>query len=162
MKSTGIVRKVDELGRVVIPKEIRKVAFISEGTPLEIYRGDEGEIILKKYSLLKNLKSFSEEVVESLNSVVKGKVAIFDKNEVISSSGINLKNAQTFYLENSFDKIHNKKGLVKANENNIFFEEIKSDDQVIGGIMVWNITNFTPEIKIACNVMSNYLSRLVN
>lgn len=162
MKSTGIVRKVDELGRVVIPKEIRKVAFISEGTPLEIYRGDDGEIILKKYSLLKNLKNFSEEVVESLNSVIKGKVAIFDKNEVISCSGINLKNATTFYFENSFDKIHNKNGLVKVGENTIYFEEIKCENQVIGGIMVWNIPVFSSEIKLACSVMSNYLSRLIN
>mgnify|MGYP002151105067 CR=1 FL=1 len=50
MKSTGIVRKVDELGRVVIPKEIRKTLRIKEGAPLEIFTDKEGEIILKKYS----------------------------------------------------------------------------------------------------------------
>ncbi|MBQ7308509.1 MAG: AbrB/MazE/SpoVT family DNA-binding domain-containing protein [Clostridia bacterium] len=162
MKSTGIVRKVDELGRVVIPKEIRKTSFIQEGTPLEIYSGDDGEIIFKKYSMLKNLKNFSDEVVESLNFIVKGKIAIFDKNEIISSSGINLKNASIFYFENSFDKIHSKNGIVNVNENKILFQEIKVDGSVIGGIMVWGITNFTPEICSACLVMSIYLSRLVN
>ena len=98
MKSTGIVRKVDELGRVVIPKEIRKTYFINEGTPLEIYLGDNGEIVFKKYSLVKNINQFANEIVESINACTKGKVAIFDKDEVIASSGINVKSAVNFFI----------------------------------------------------------------
>ena len=159
MKSTGIVRKVDELGRVVIPKEIRKTSFISEGTPLEIYSGDDGEIILKKYSLVKNLKFFADIVIESLNDFIKGKVAIYDKNEIIASSGISLKNAINFYTENSFNRLHSKSGLISHNGCNILFEPIKSDGIVIGGIMVWD-TEFTKDILTSCNIMANYLGKL--
>ena len=52
MKATGIVRRIDDLGRVVIPKEIRRVMRIREGDPLEIYTDRDGSVIFKKYSLL--------------------------------------------------------------------------------------------------------------
>ena len=60
MKATGIVRRIDDLGRVVIPKEIRKTLRIKEGTPMEIYTDREGQIILKKYSTLRWANIFSE------------------------------------------------------------------------------------------------------
>lgn len=162
MKSTGIVRKVDELGRVVIPKELRKISFISEGTPLEIYSGDDGEIIFKKYSQLKNIKFFSDIIADSLEKITRGKVAVFEKDEVISSSGISVKSATNFFTENSFDKIHNKRGIIKVPQIDIFFAEIKSEDQVVGGIMVWGIDNFSDTVIGAVNVMAEYLSRLIS
>lgn len=161
MKSTGIVRKVDELGRVVIPKEIRKTTFINEGTPLEIYSGDDGEIIFKRYSQLKNLKDFSEHIVESLNDIVKGKIAIFDKNEIVASSGINLKNAMNFYTEHSFDKLHNKTGINTVDDTRILFQPIIVEGINVGGIMVWNVSNFSEEILGACRVMAIYLGKLL-
>ena len=66
MKATGIVRRIDDLGRVVIPKEIRKTLRIKEGTPLEIFTDREGQIILKKYSPIGELTSFAEEYVDAL------------------------------------------------------------------------------------------------
>ena len=66
MKATGIVRRIDDLGRVVIPKEIRKTLRIKEGTPLEIFTDREGEIILKKYSPIGELNVFAKEYAESL------------------------------------------------------------------------------------------------
>ena len=66
MKATGIVRRIDDLGRVVIPKEIRRTLRIKEGTPMEIFTDREGEIILKKYSPIGELSIFAKEYVEAL------------------------------------------------------------------------------------------------
>ena len=66
MKATGIVRRIDDLGRVVIPKEIRRTLRIKEGTPLEIFTDREGEIILKKYSPIGELNVFAKEYAEAL------------------------------------------------------------------------------------------------
>ena len=66
MKATGIVRRIDDLGRVVVPKEIRRTLRIREGDPLEIFTDREGEIILKKYSPLGELSVFAKQYAESL------------------------------------------------------------------------------------------------
>ena len=67
MKATGIVRRIDDLGRVVIPKEIRRTLRIKEGTPLEIFTDREGEVILKKYSPIGELSVFAKEYAEALS-----------------------------------------------------------------------------------------------
>ena len=64
MKATGIVRRIDDLGRVVIPKEIRRTLRLREGTPLEIFTDREGEIILKKYSPMVELAAFAGQYAE--------------------------------------------------------------------------------------------------
>lgn len=66
MKATGIVRRIDDLGRVVVPKEIRRTLRIREGDPLEIFVAREGEVILKKYSPINELSEFADEYVQSL------------------------------------------------------------------------------------------------
>ena len=71
MKATGVIRRIDELGRIVIPKEIRKNLRIKEGENLEIFVDKNEQIILKKYSLMKNLDSFVENLADSLNSLLK-------------------------------------------------------------------------------------------
>ena len=67
MKATGIVRRIDDLGRVVIPKEIRRTMRIREGDPLEIYTSKEGEVIFKKYSLMGGVDEFAAQICETLN-----------------------------------------------------------------------------------------------
>ena len=66
MKATGIVRRIDDLGRVVVPKEIRRTLRIREGDPLEIFTDREGEIILKKYSPIGELGTFEQQYADSL------------------------------------------------------------------------------------------------
>ena len=66
MKATGVVRRIDDLGRVVIPKEIRRTLRIKEGDPLEIFTDKEGEVILKKYSPIGELSEFAAEYAETL------------------------------------------------------------------------------------------------
>lgn len=63
MKATGIVRRIDDLGRVVIPKEIRRTMRIREGDPLEIFVSNEGEVIFKKYSPISELGSIAGAVL---------------------------------------------------------------------------------------------------
>lgn len=87
MKATGIVRRIDDLGRVVIPKEIRRTLRIREGDPLEIFTDREGGIILKKYSPIEELTDFSKEYAESLQEVIGHIILISDKDAFISVSG---------------------------------------------------------------------------
>ena len=88
MKATGIVRRIDDLGRVVIPKEIRRTMRIREGDPLEIYTDREGEVIFKKYSPIGELSSFAAQYAETLHKTCSMAVLICDRDAVIASSGV--------------------------------------------------------------------------
>ncbi len=87
LKATGIVRRIDELGRVVIPKEIRRTLRIREGDPLEIFTDRDGEVILKKYSPIGELSSFAREYSESLFRSLGHVACICDKDMIVSVSG---------------------------------------------------------------------------
>lgn len=87
MKATGIVRRIDDLGRVVVPKEIRRTLRIHEGEPLEIYVDKEGEIILKKYSPIADLGQFAKEYAEALNEATGHITCITDNHIIIAIAG---------------------------------------------------------------------------
>lgn len=87
MKATGIVRRIDDLGRVVIPKEIRRTLRLREGTPLEIFTDREGEIILKKYSPMVELTAFAGQYAESMAQATGMMVCITDRDQIIAVSG---------------------------------------------------------------------------
>ena len=87
MKATGIVRRIDELGRVVIPKEIRRTLRIHEGDPLEIFVDREGGVILKKYSPIGELGDFAREYADSIHQSVSHTAVICDKDSIIAVSG---------------------------------------------------------------------------
>jgi len=87
MKATGIVRRIDDLGRVVIPKEIRRTMRIREGDPLEIYTSREGEVIFKKYSLLGGLEDFATQLCETMSRSTGGICAVSDRDTIIAISG---------------------------------------------------------------------------
>ena len=104
MKATGIVRRIDDLGRVVIPKEIRRTLRIKEGTPLEIFTDREGEIILKKYSPIGELSSFAKQYAESLSQTMGCLVCVCDTDQIISASGSGKKDLQDKYISKSHQK----------------------------------------------------------
>lgn len=87
MKATGIVRRIDDLGRVVIPKEIRRTMRIREGDPLEIYTDKDGEVIFKKYSPMGELAGFSSQLCETLAKTTGHTVLITDRDTVVCASG---------------------------------------------------------------------------
>jgi len=88
MKATGIVRRIDDLGRVVIPKEIRRTLRIREGDPLEIFTDRDGEVILKKYSPISELGDFAQEYVETLHATLGTPAFISDRDEMIAVAGV--------------------------------------------------------------------------
>ena len=87
MKATGIVRRIDDLGRVVIPKEIRRTMRIRESEPLEIFTGREGEIILKKYSPISEMTEVAKHYVDSLSQVCGRIVMVADRDKIIAAGG---------------------------------------------------------------------------
>ena len=87
MKATGIVRRIDDLGRVVIPKEIRRTMRIREGDPLEIYTSREGEVIFKKYSLIGGLEDFAAQFCDTLSRSTPFTAAIADRDTIIAVAG---------------------------------------------------------------------------
>ena len=93
MKATGIVRRIDDLGRVVIPKEIRRTMRIREGDPLEIYTSASGEVIFKKYSPIGELSVFAAQYAEALSDSTKLSVLICDSEHVIAAAGISKRDA---------------------------------------------------------------------
>lgn len=88
MKATGIVRRIDDLGRIVIPKEIRRSFRIKEGDPLEIFTDAEGEVIFKKYSPIGELSNFASQYAEVLHKSGGLPIAIMDNDHVVAASGI--------------------------------------------------------------------------
>lgn len=87
MKATGIVRRIDDLGRVVIPKEIRRTLRIREGDPLEIYVDRDGEVILKKYSPVGELGDFAKEYADSLHEAIGHIICVADRDAIVAVAG---------------------------------------------------------------------------
>ena len=104
MKATGIVRRIDDLGRVVIPKEIRRTLRIREGDPLEIFTDREGEIILKKYSPIGELSTFARQYAESLSQTIGCLVCVCDMDQVIASAGNGKKELQDKYISRQLER----------------------------------------------------------
>ena len=88
MKATGIVRRIDDLGRVVIPKEIRRTLRIREGDPLEIYTATDGEVIFKKYSPVGELAEFASQYADVLAKISSMPTIITDRDHVIAAAGL--------------------------------------------------------------------------
>lgn len=117
MKATGVVRRIDDLGRVVIPKEIRKTLRIKEGDPLEIFTDREGQVILKKYSPIGELSEFATGYAETLSKTTGHIACITDKDTIIAVSG----GAKREFLEQDvseeLEKLMEDKEVYTSKEN---------------------------------------------
>ncbi len=109
MKATGIVRRIDDLGRVVIPKEIRRTLRIREGDPLEIFTDKEGEVILKKYSPIGELGDFATQYAESLHKTSGHITCIADRDTIIAVSGASKKEFLEKSLSTDLERIIEEK-----------------------------------------------------
>ena len=105
MKATGIVRRIDDLGRVVIPKEIRRTMRIREGDPLEIYTDREGEVIFKKYSPIGELSGFAAQYAETLHKTCSLSVVICDRDAIIACAGVSRKDYTDKALSDQLEEI---------------------------------------------------------
>ena len=115
MKATGIVRRIDDLGRVVIPKEIRRTMRIREGDPLEIYTDREGEVIFKKYSPIGELAAFAGQYAETLHKTCGLAVAICDRDTVIACAGISRREYADRPLSEALEQIMEGRALYANN-----------------------------------------------
>lgn len=110
MKATGIVRRIDDLGRIVVPKEIRRTLRIREGDPLEIFTNREGEIMLKKYSPIGELGEIAGNYAEALAHVAEALVCITDRDYIVAASGSGRKELDGEHLSQEVEILMEKRG----------------------------------------------------
>ena len=150
MKATGIVRRIDDLGRVVIPKEIRRTMRIREGDPLEIFTNKDGEVIFKKYSPIGELADHVTVYADIINKATGNTVAIVDKDLVIATAGLYKRELMDRKISADIEKLLEKRhmyiykigdkrlnvvdGLDKCHAGLV--SPIVVDGDVIGGIIV--------------------------
>ena len=177
MKSTGIIRRIDDLGRVVIPKEIRKNLRIKEGDNLEIFVENE-DIILKKYSMMNKINDLAFELTDSIYTFMKHSIFITDTDQIIAGSGplkkefVN-KNISDFIVESikRRDRMiqnHFKELSIVKDEESITCSYIMStilvNGEAIGMILIINEDEILGESEmqmasIASSFMTKYLEQ---
>ena len=119
MKATGIVRRIDDLGRVVIPKEIRRTMRIREGDPLEIYTTKEGEVIFKKYSQIRGLEDFAAQFCDSLSRNTEFTAAVADRDTVIAVAGNGRRDLLGKPLTPALEEIMERRSLYFAEDSSV-------------------------------------------
>ncbi|ALC88272.1 MULTISPECIES: stage V sporulation protein T [Bacillaceae] len=174
MKATGIVRRIDDLGRVVIPKEIRRTLRIREGDPLEIFTDREGEVILKKYSPINELGDFAKEYAETLYETLGTPVLISDRDEMIAVAGLSKKDYLNRRLSPDVEEIVSKRSIVtEKHENSVewvpgVFESVKSyciapiisSGDPIGAVFLISKVHFVGEAELkAVETAANFLAK---
>lgn len=129
MKATGIVRRIDDLGRVVVPKEIRRTLRIREGDPLEIFTDREGEIILKKYSPIGEMSLFAKQYADSLGQVSGCTVCITDRDQVIAAAGSGKKELVEHSVSRQLESLMTERETLSAVKESKSFIPIVNDQQ---------------------------------
>lgn len=129
MKATGIVRRIDDLGRVVIPKEIRRTLKIREGDPLEIFVDRDGEVILKKYSPIGELGDFAQEYADSLHEAMGHIACIADRDTIIAVAGAPKKEFVNRPLSPAVEKVMEarKSILITNTAEHPYYREAEDD-----------------------------------
>ena len=110
MKATGIVRRIDDLGRVVIPKEIRRTMRIREGDPLERYTNSEVEVIFKKYSAVSEMSENAGYVADIMHKIAGCPVVVFDKDRVVASAGLPRKELADHRVSSQLEELMENRG----------------------------------------------------
>lgn len=128
MKATGIVRRIDDLGRVVIPKEIRRTLRVREGTPLEIFTDREGEIILKKYSPMVELTAFAVQYAEAMAQATGYMVCITDRDQVIAVAGGARKELLLKNISHALEEVIHERTISMAGKADKNFVNLTDDD----------------------------------
>ena len=136
MKATGIVRRIDDLGRIVIPKEIRRTMRIREADPLEIFTNHEGEIILKKYSPIGELGEFAKEYADSLAQVTGHVVCITDRDQIIAVAGAPKKEYMGKSISTQLDRTIENRSSVLAEKSDRKFVSITDNDEEISSEII--------------------------
>lgn len=128
MKATGIVRRIDDLGRVVVPKEIRRTLRIREGDPLEIFTDREGEIILKKYSPIGELSQFAGQYADSMAQAIGCLVCITDRDHVVAAAGSGKKDFDSKPISKQLENVITERKNFLAKQGEPEFIKVTLDD----------------------------------
>ena len=128
MKATGIVRRIDDLGRVVIPKEIRRTLRLREGTPLEIFTDREGEIIFKKYSPMAELGTFAAQYADALAAGSGHMVCITDRDQVLAVSGGRKKEVRQKGISEDLSRLLSRRETLTASRGDARFIPILAEE----------------------------------
>ena len=140
MKATGIVRRIDELGRIVVPKEIRRTLRIREGDPLEIFTDKDGEIILKKYSPIGELSIFAQEYVDATAQILGCPVCVTDRDQIIAVSGMPKKELIGKPLHKELEEAINDREAIMAKKGEKKYIRITGEnDDIYEGQIVQTI-----------------------
>lgn len=172
MKATGVIRRIDDLGRIVIPKEIRKNLRIKNGENLEVFVDENENIILRKYNQIDKLKDLSEELSFSINSITKKTVLITNTEEVISSSGFDKKEYQNKQLSEKIVNLISERKITfspQLNQINIIGDKrenlsyiivpIIANGDLIGSIiMLSKDTPLTKTDELILKIVASFLS----
>ena len=174
MKATGVVRRIDELGRIVIPKEIRRTLKLREGTPLEIYSGDMGELILKKYSPLLDISPIMQEVASSIFSTTNLNVLVTNMESVVAYCGQNKSNYINKTINSQIERLISlrKTQIVSLNEQNVMFfsgDEVKSfvispilnSGDVYGSIIIFANSVLGEGEKVLASSFADFISKQI-
>lgn len=137
MKATGIVRRIDDLGRVVIPKEIRRTMRIREGDPLEIYTDHEGEVIFKKYSPIGELSAFAAQYAETLSKVCNMAVVICDRDSIIACGGLPKKEFMDMHISSESERLVETRTLYAHSNGDAYYG-------IIDSVNKWQISCLMP------------------
>lgn len=141
MKATGITRRIDDLGRIVIPKEIRRTLRVREGDPLEIFTDREGMIILKKYSPIGEMGEFADSYVEVMAQTLQATICITDTDSVIAASGAGWKELMDQPVSKTLENSMESRSMVKDRaffsgyEKQILIPILSAGD-VIGSVLL--------------------------
>lgn len=128
MTATGIVRRIDDLGRIVVPKEIRRVLRIKEGDPMEIFTNRDGEILLKKYSPIGELKEFAVTFAESMHETTGDLICITDRDCVVAAAGPKRKEYDGKPLSKELEKLIERRGSVQVEAKDTSFIKITPEE----------------------------------
>lgn len=174
MKSTGVVRRVDDLGRIVIPKEIRRTLRIRDGEELEIYV-DDGVVVLKKFSNVADLENVSKKIIDVVSSLVGKTVLVSDRDQIITGSGDLKKNYLNKDISQTIeDVISSRNIIVKKNINSIEIVDgiedkysyviypIISFGDVVGTIILLSLNSDISEFDVTISSMvAQFLGKYV-
>ncbi len=154
MKATGIVRRIDDLGRVVIPKEIRRTMRIGTGAQLEIFTDEEGGVIFKKYSPMAELALIAQGYATALGRATKATVAVCDRERIVAASGGVKKELLGAYIgENAEKALHDRKADEFSSTRPVGDSgmqitalcPIVAQSEVMGGVLLLSAAPETPE-----------------
>ena len=175
MKATGIVRRIDDLGRVVIPKEIRRTQHIRQGDPMEIFTTASGEVIFKKYSPIGSLENFAENCAEALYKTMGLPALICDRDSIIAAAGPGRREHAEKAVSTPLERIMNSRKLYTHRNEAVFPCEgaerlilaaspVVASGDVIGAVLLLEQKPDempTEEIKTAVSITSCFLAKQI-